>query len=63
MECTSPIPGETLLVCNIGALTGLLFKSDFFDYIKCSISVHNFSKVNEIIGTGSTIHKFVDTKG
>ncbi len=39
-----------------------LFKSDFLDYVKCSIPVGNISKVNEVIGIDRSIHKFVDTK-
>ncbi len=55
---------DTLLVYNLGSSAGLtLFKSDYFDYAKCSIPVQDISKVNEIIGIGTTIHKFVDSKG
>ena len=64
LECTSHTPDDTLLVYDLGASAGLtLFKSDFFDYVKCSIPVQDISKVNEVIGIGTTIHKFVDTKG
>ncbi len=64
LECTSHTPDDTLLVYDLGASAGLTpFKSDFFDYVKCSIPVRDISKVNEVIGIGTTIHKFVDTKG
>ncbi len=64
LVCTSHTPDDTLLVYNLGASAGLtLFKADFFDYVKCSIPVQDISKVNEVIGIGTTIHKFVDTEG
>ncbi len=64
LECTSRTPDDTLLVYDIGASTGLTpFKSDFFDYVKCSIPVQDITKVNEVIGIRTTLHKFVDTKG
>ncbi len=57
LECTSHTLDEFLLVYNLGASASLtLFKSVFFDYVKRSIPV------NEEIGIGITIHKFVDTK-
>ncbi len=57
-------PDDTLLVYALGASAGLTpFKSEFFDYVKCSIPVRDISKVNEVIGVATTIHKFVDTKG
>ncbi len=63
-ECTSHTPYDTLLVYNLGASASLTpFKSDFFDCVKCSIPVRNISKVDELIGIGTTFHKFVDTKG
>ncbi len=46
LECTSHTPGDTLLVNDLGASAGLTpFKSDFFDYVKCSIPVQDISKV------------------
>ena len=64
LECTLHTPDDTLLVYDLGASAGLTpFKSDFFDYVKCSIPVRDISKVNEVIGIGTTIHKFIDTKG
>ncbi len=63
LECISYTPDDTLLVYDLGASAGLTpFKSYFFDYVKCSIPVQDISKVNEVIGIGTTIHKFVNTK-
>ncbi len=63
LECTSHTPDETLLVYNLVASAGLTpFKSDFLDYVKCSIHVCNISKVNEVISIGTTFHNFVETK-
>ncbi len=54
---------DTLLVYDLGASAGITpFKSNLFDYVKYSIPVQDIPKVNEIIGIGTTIHKFVDTK-
>ncbi len=54
---------NTLLVYILGASAGITpIKFDFFDYVKYSIPVHDFSNVNEVIGIGTTIHNFVDTK-
>ncbi len=64
MECTYHTPDDTVLVYDLCAAAGLTpFKSDFFDYDKCSIPVCNIQKINEVIGIGTIIHKFVDTKG
>lgn len=61
MEFNSHTSDVTLFF-DLGASGRLtLFKSDFFNYIECSIPVHGISKVNEIIE--ATIHKFVDTNG
>ena len=35
-----------------------LFKSDFVDYVKCNIPVKDVTKVNTVIGIGTTMHKF-----
>ena len=39
------------------------FKRDFIDYVKCNTPVKDSTKDNTIIGTGITIHKFVDANG
>ncbi len=64
LEYTSHSLDDTILVYDLGASAGLiLFKPGFFNYVKCSIPVCDISKVNEVIGIGTTIHKFVNTKG
>jgi hypothetical protein len=47
-----------------GASAGLTpFRSDFFDYVECEIDVRNITKVNKVVGIGTTLHKFVDSNG
>ncbi len=63
LECASHTPYDTPLIYDLGAYTDhTLFKSDFIHHFKCSISVHDISKVNEVIGIGTTIHKFVASR-
>ena len=33
------------------------------DYVKCNIPVKEVTKVNRIIGIGTTLHKFIDSNG
>ncbi len=64
LQCTPQNPDDILLVYDPGVSAGLTpFKSDFFDYVKCSIPVHDVLKDNKVIGIRTTIYKFVDTKG
>ena len=45
-----------VLVCNTGDLYGFTpFRSDFIDYVKCDIPVKDASKVNRVIGMGTTL--------
>ena len=47
-----------------GASFGLTpFWSNFIDYVACAIPVRDVTKVNIVIGIGTTLHKFTDTKG
>ena len=47
------------LVWDTGASFGLSpFRSDFIDYVECSIPVNDISKTNMVIGIGTTLHKF-----
>jgi hypothetical protein len=39
------------------------FLSDFIDYVECEIDVCNITKVNKVVGIGTTLHKFVDSNG
>jgi hypothetical protein len=48
----------------MGALFRLTpFCSDFIDYVECDTSVWDVTKVNKVIGIGTTIHKFTNTNG
>jgi hypothetical protein len=39
------------------------FRSDFIDYVECEIDVCDITKVNKVVGIGTTLHKFVDNNG
>ncbi len=39
------------------------FRSNFLDYIECDIGIRDVTKVNKVIGIGTTLHKFVDVAG
>ncbi len=48
----------------MGALFGLtLFWSNFINYVECGILVHDVTKVDKVIGIGTTLHKFTNTDG
>ena len=49
-----------ILVWDTGASYGLIpFRSDFIDYLECDILVKYVTKVNRVIGIGTTLHKFI----
>lgn len=53
-----------VLIWDTGAPFGLTpFRSDFIDYVAADIAVKDVTKVNKVIGIGTTIHKFCDVKG
>ncbi len=57
-------PCTLILIWDTGALFGLTpFCSDFIDYVECDILVWDVTKVNKVIGIGTTIHKFTNTNG
>ena len=39
------------------------FCSNFINYVECNIVVCDVTKVNKVIGIGTTVHKFVDGLG
>ena len=39
------------------------FRSDFIDYVECDILVKDETRVNRVIGIGTTIHKFIESNG
>ena len=52
------------VVWDTGASYGLLpFRSDFIDYVQADIPVRDVTKVNKVIGIGTTLHKFTDANG
>ena len=57
-------PRTLILIWDTGASFGLTpFRSDFIDYVECDIPVRDVTKVNRVVGIGTTIHKFMDTNG
>ena len=60
-----PLDPKTLMsIWDTGASFGLTpFRSDFIEYVVCAIPVRDVTKVNTVIGIGTTLHKFTDTKG
>ncbi len=56
-------PKSRMLIWDTGTSLGLtLFWSDFIDYMVCTIPVQDVIKVINIIGIGTTLHKFTDTR-
>ena len=57
-------PKILILIWDTGGSVGLTpFRSDFIDYVECDIDVCGVTKVNKVIGIGTTLHKFVDAAG
>jgi hypothetical protein len=57
-------PCTLILIWDSDASFGLTpFHSDFIDYKECDIPVWDVTKVNKVIGIGTTIHKFTDIYG
>ena len=47
------------LVWDTGASFGLTpFRGDFIDYTECSITINDIARSNQVIGVGTTLHKF-----
>ncbi len=57
-------PKTLILVWDIGASAGLMpFWSDFIAFVECEIDVCDITKVNKVVGIGTTLHKFMDNNG
>ena len=57
-------PRTLILIWDTGGSAGLTpFRSDFIDYVECEINVRDVTKVNKVVGIGTTLHKFVDSVG
>ena len=55
-------PRSLILIWDTGASYGLTpFHSDFIDYVECDIPVRDVTKVNKVVGIGTTLNKFTDT--
>ncbi len=53
-----------IFIWDTGASFGLTpFRSNFIDYVQCDIPVKDVTKVNRVIGIGTTLNKFFYTKG
>ena len=53
-----------ILIWDTGASFGLTsFQSDFIDYVEADIAVKDVTKINHVIGIGTTLHKFKNNKG
>ncbi len=48
-------PKTLILIWDTGASAGLMpFRSDFIDYVECEIDVCDITKVNKVVGIGTT---------
>ena len=57
-------PKTLILIWYSGASIRLtLFRSDFIDYVEADIPVEDVTKINRIIGIGTTLHKFQNDQG
>ena len=57
-------PKTMVLIWDTGASAGLTpFLSDFIDYVEVDFEIMDVTKVNKVVGIGTTLHKFVDNKG
>ncbi len=57
-------PCTLILIWDTGASFWLTpFHSDFIDYVECDVPVKDVTKVDKVIGIGTTVHKFTDTNG
>ena len=64
MVPSNPDYKSIMLIWNTGATFGLTpFRSDFIHNVKANIIVKDVTKVNLVIGIGTTIHKFIDVNG
>ena len=39
------------------------FRSDFIDYVEADIALQDVTKINNVIGIGTTLHNFKNDKG
>ena len=46
--------------CNTNVI---IISSDFIDYVDADIAIKDVTKINRVIGIGTTLHKFKNKKG
>ena len=52
-------PKDIILVWDTGASFGLTpFRSDFIYYVEADIPVKDITKINQVVGIGTMLHKF-----
>ena len=57
-------PDILILIWDTGESSGLTpFRSDFIDDVESYISAKDVTKINHVIGIGTTLHKFKNEKG
>ena len=57
-------PKSLIIIWDTGALFGMTpFWSDFIDYVEADKAVKDVTKINNVIGIGTTLHKFKKYKG
>ena len=57
-------PKTLVLIWDTGASAGLTpFRSDFIDYVEVDFEIRDVTKVNKVVGIGTTLHRFVDDRG
>ena len=57
-------PKSLILIWDTGASFWLNpFRSDFIDYVEANIAVKDVTKINNVIGIGTTLHKLKNDKG
>ena len=62
-DYTSINPKSLILICDIGSSLELTpFRSDFIDYVESDTTVKDVTKINRVIGIGTTLHKFKNDK-
>ena len=61
---TNIYPKSFILIWDTGASFELTpFRSDFIDYVEADIDVKDVTKINHVIGIGTTLHKLKNDKG
>ena len=63
-SCEKKNPKDVILIWDTGASFGLTpFWSDFIDCVEADIHLKDVTKINWVIGIGTTLHKFQNDQG